>query len=412
MQAYYGNEAFGLRTPEGSDTLAYADLDPAALIGTPRFKERFAAAVSRYAPRQLAALIHEGDPASKVLADAYLENVQDKTATRLKADDLRQLSAHRVSEAGGEQVAKSPAANGSVVVLAASVGQGHVLDGISRDLRDPFGECPRTYLVGFSKHSHTQRSLQLVKNLEFNSDLATGKGFRHLFCPLEQLVLPDQVIRSAWEVELSLLTKLIEDTQEDTSKRDALALLEARKDRLLRTAHLAVHDLFWHSPAGKALPLRDTFAFWKRTQQEPSQGDVVFTIASVLENLRSGSKRKLVSDSFTQRVIDPGMFGRFNDGVIQASFLRCALPQELYYAARPDLSGQMTSLIERIFRSEAPANEGSFEFLLALACGRLRLTASDTRKVAEAAQSLPPPASVLTGRILSTKPENLSLLRP
>ncbi|MBS1043576.1 hypothetical protein [Gluconobacter cerinus] len=406
MQDYYGNNAFGLRTSNGSDTLAHVDLDPKALIETKRFKDRFKAAVARYAPRQLTALVYENDAAGEALAETFCEIVQDEAITPMKAEDLHTLGL-RENKVEPERNVN----NGSVFVLAGSVGQGHVLDGISRDLRDPFGERPRTYLIGFSKHSHTQRSKQLIKNLEFNSELAAGKGFKHVVCSLESLVIPDEVVRSAWEVELSLLKTLIEDTETSQKNQEITVILESRKNRLLRTGNIAFNELFWTSPEGKALSLRDTFAFWTRGDREPSQGDVIFTIASVLENLRSGSRRKLVSDSFTQRVIDPGMFGRFNDGVIQASLLRCALPHELYYASRSDLSGQMASLILRVFSSKAPANEGSFEFLLAIACGRLRLTASDTEKVARAAMELPLPAKIFADRILSMKPENLSILR-
>ncbi|MDH7638100.1 hypothetical protein [Sphingomonas oryzagri] len=400
MQNYHGHEGFGLRAvDDDGDTFRQVGIDPARLLAVDRFQTRFKAAVHRHAPRHLTALVHLDDEASGKLAAEFLKVSDNHDTSPIAAQDLRSL-------------AKSGALDGGIVVIAGSVGQGHDLDGISRDLRDPFGETPRTYIIGFSKHSHTDRSKQLVNNLKFNSLSASGQGYEHVVRPIESLILPDRPARSAWEAEFKLLSLLLEDATDAGDSRET-DFLDARLDRLRETGSLAVEELFLSSPDGHPLELRDTFAFWKRDlYRSVSQGDVVFTMASVLENLRYGDAPKLVSDSFTQRVIDPGMFGRYNDGVIQASLLRCALPQELYYASMPQLSRQMADLVKRTFVAKPPANEGSLEFLLAIALGRLRLTASDTREVVDASVHLPYPAAALRKRILETPPDELALVRP
>lgn len=398
MDAYHGHAGLGLRTAKDTgDSFRMVDIDPIRLSTTGRFKDKFNAAVERHAPRHLRALVHLDDEASEALATQFLTSAGFNPDRMIAAGSLqsRELDAD---------------AGGGVVVVAGKAGRGHDLDGISRDLRDPFGETPRTYLIGFTKHSHSDRWKQLTNNLRFNSRSARGKGYEHVVRALETMVLPDGDERTAWEGELGLLKGFRDDPDFLSATEQDQGTIDARIDDLQRGGILVTDRLFLPSPEGAQLALRDTFAFWDRNAARAvSQGDVVFTIASVLENLRFGSSPKLVSDPFVQRVIDPGMFGRYNDGVIQASLLRCALPHEIYYASTPSLSQQMADLVKRIFAATSPANEAGLEFLLALATGRLRLSAPDTREVAAAWSGTSHLGALLKRRISKKPVEELAL---
>ena len=400
MEAYHGHAGLGVRTAKDTgDSFRVVDVDPIRLSTTGRFKDKFDAAVERHAPRHLKALVHLDDEASKALARRFLMSAGFDADLMIAAGSLQ--SREPDADAGG---------GGGVVVVAGTAGRGHDLDGISRDLRDPYGETPRTYLIGFTKHSHSNRWKQLTNNLKFNSRSARGKGYEHVVRALETMVLPDGDERTAWEGELGLLKGFRDDPDFLSTTEEEQGTIDARIDDLQRSGILVTDRLFLPSPEGAQLALRDTFAFWNRNAARTvSQGDVVFTIASVLENLRFGSSPKLVSDPFVQRVIDPGMFGRYNDGVIQASLLRCALPHELYYASTPSLSQQMADLMKRVFAANAPANEAGLEFLLALATGRLRLSASDTREVAAGWSGSSHIGALLKRRIFKKSVEELAL---
>lgn len=127
--------------------------------------------------------------------------------------------------------------------------------------------------------------------------------------------------------------------------------------------------------------------FWPRglPEEDHTQADVYFTIASVLQQLRANAGRggkpgrsAIRTNWFQQTLLAPGNFGRFNDDVIQASILRAALTAELNYRDRPEDSREMGRLIARILKAAGVDRGGAAaEFLLALATRRLQLRRED-----------------------------------
>jgi hypothetical protein len=80
--------------------------------------------------------------------------------------------------------------------------------------------------------------------------------------------------------------------------------------------------------------------------------------------------------------LSPANFGRFNDGAIQASILRAALPRELNYSGHEEHSREAGRIIGRIIRSAKEARgEASAEFLMAIATRSLLLRAKDLEAV-------------------------------
>jgi hypothetical protein len=80
--------------------------------------------------------------------------------------------------------------------------------------------------------------------------------------------------------------------------------------------------------------------------------------------------------------LSPRNFDRFNDGIIQASFLRASQPIELDYSHFRKESGEMTEILRFILSNSAnSAGEAAQEFVLALALGRMRLADNDAKEL-------------------------------
>jgi hypothetical protein len=205
--------------------------------------------------------------------------------------------------------------------------------------------------------------------------------------------LPSSSEPNAWLSELILLNDPVFFKGMERSEVEDWG---ARRDRLLRQSASMVHDLFVSSRHDAPLQLQHGFALWPEglAERNPSQADVYFTIASVLQNRRAvadvGEGRALRTDLFQQTLLDPGNFGRFSDGIIQASILRAARPNELNYTLSPDHSRDMARFARRVvLNSDRPRGEAAAEFLIALGTRRLRLRPEDCKEVLKEAPNLP-----------------------
>jgi hypothetical protein len=143
-------------------------------------------------------------------------------------------------------------------------------------------------------------------------------------------------------------------------------------------------ELFLTNAPGNPLKIQRGFAFWPEgLPDEPNtQADVFFTIAAILQGLRTGEGRidrqTLRTEWFYRTLLSPENFGRFNDAVIQASLLRAARPSELDYTDNAQTSAEAARVLRRILESATtPRGEAAAEFLVALATGRLRLAKDD-----------------------------------
>jgi len=123
-----------------------------------------------------------------------------------------------------------------------------------------------------------------------------------------------------------------------------------------------------------------TFAFWDKLDYQESfehHSTVYYTISSILQRLRTVAKKTGIvplGEGYIIRQLDPLMFDRFNEGVIQACILRAAKPRELDYSSDDNQSRIVVSLIERMLvMSNADESEGLPEFLMALCTKKLQI---------------------------------------
>ena len=107
------------------------------------------------------------------------------------------------------------------------------------------------------------------------------------------------------------------------------------------------------------------------------QASVYFTISSVLQRLRTVKRKNGIaplSEGYIIRQLDPLLFDRFNEGIIQSSVLRAAKARELDYSASDSKSRIIGSLIERMIKyPDSKESEALPEFLLALCTGKLQI---------------------------------------
>ncbi len=338
------------------------------------FEDRVKAACERHVAASTKLIVNADDPGSAQLALKIADHYTPKDAGK-------PVSANELGEVAADSV------HGSVLIVAGCIGSGGCLQSISRDLRDPAGDAPRVYLIGVAKHTHHTRHASLRGDLVYSST-----DHKHALVILEEITLPERHGPSAWEVEREALNSLVEPGS-------ATALDPDLEERVLgRIAAIdgmqdSVDSFFWPAPDGTPLGLRKTFAFWdgEYDPAHASHGDILFTIACVLENLRDGRSPRLHRTAFHHGFIAPSTFGRFNDGVIQAAFLRAAMPSELDYSGNGDASREMARLLKRIFGEwERPRGEATIEFLISLMCGRMRLKGADLFDCLQGLDGAPP----------------------
>jgi hypothetical protein len=361
MAEYYGNGALRMGISSSQEAVNEFRIDVQKLMETELFSQKVSDAARRYIPASLSAVVALDDQGSTALAKRISDNhCPVKAGEPISALQLHDDSALKI--------------DGAVAIVAGAVRSGGSLQSVSRDLRDSADNHPRIYLIGFAKHSHLERHRHLKGDLQY------GSPFAHTVHVVEELVLPPVSETSAWESEIALIAGIVDPfagKQIESAVRDALNL---RIGEINLLAGGAVDGFFWHDPLGNALRLRKTFAFWNSEYDAnmASQGDVLFTITSVLENMRSGEMPKLQRSAFHQSLLSPSTFGRYNDGIIQAAFLRSARSHELDYSGEPTASAEFSRILRKILSDWSnPRGEAAAEFLMAIATQRLRLVPSD-----------------------------------
>jgi hypothetical protein len=344
-----------------------------AMLGIDGYKKRMEWMVDQAVPAKVTRIICLDGPGSKAMATVIRDKIRDT---------LGEKQIYSYSDIV-PQIDKYKQNTGATLVVAEAVASGRSLMAVSQLLRyiQPNGAV--SYVVGITRLPSPEAFNQIESNLSYG-DLPGD----HVFVVLDKVSLPLLGLnaQSSWDQELEYLNGLITKC-EDTA---VLKELEARADIIRACASKAQRGmnekLFWPKVNGAALTLSPGFVFFADFDKPPaaSQADVFFTMLTVLHHLRTlrDSAESLYQHEHLRRVLSPRCFDRFNDGVIQASLLRAALPAELDYSVSEQISGEMAQFLEIVFADEAgQAGEACREFLLALAQGRLRLVATDLGKL-------------------------------
>ncbi|MDE0443414.1 MAG: hypothetical protein OXL38_15005 [Gammaproteobacteria bacterium] len=93
---------------------------------------------------------------------------------------------------------------------------------------------------------------------------------------------------------------------------------------------------------------------------------------------------------FVRSVLDPSMFARYSDGILQASLLRAAQCSELDYSASEELSGQFAATCASVLANHGNSvGDAAIEFVYALATEKVCLSDPDHKRLHEAIASVP-----------------------
>ena len=267
----------------------------------------------------------------------------------------------------------------SVLVVAGAITSGRKLLSISRKLRDLREDCVISYFVGFSKLPTLEAETQLKRDLVMGGN----EFFILRKAPLPRVKSND---KTAWDFENDYIGIFSDDDPLSEEPKELPAIFS---ERIAPAATLTDNNLFLPSPNASVLTLRKTFAFWsdinfESTSTLTTQSDVYWTVQAVLHDLRIRSKDKGLASTYHTTLISPVCFDRYNDGIIQACFLRAAKPIELNYSIDEKFSRQMTDVINSVVNNwRNGQGEAALEFLLALACRRLRLVDKHIHEVTE-----------------------------
>lgn len=354
-----------------SDSREHFYVDVRKIVSNPsvNFAEDLARAVKRYAARDVNGLISLGDTGSDALAAKI-----SALAGGLPVISAYNLDDHIVSLQ-------------SVMVVAGAITSGRTLLSLSRKLRSLDKSSTIFYFIGFSKVS-TADALRQLK-----SDLIMGG---HEFFILRECPMPrvKEYSKTAWDFEREFLS-VNSGMDPLVSSKKPMPVNFMRRLGSIQNG-LNSDDLFLMSPQGNRLELRRTFAFWSDLMLDDvkapaTQSDVYWTIQSVLHDLRINSHDKGLASLYHSTVISPVCFDRFNDGVIQSCFLRAAKPVELNYSVDIKFSEKMKDLLISVISNwKNSQGEAALEFLLAMACGRLKINDMHLREVVSLKKSSMP----------------------
>ncbi|HCP28711.1 hypothetical protein [Pseudomonas fulva] len=307
-------------------------------------------------------IIHDDDPASEVLSEraiTYLASCGVEVENTVSFDKFD----------------ANVKFDGSVIIIAAAAERGSRLLSVSRRLRTAQNaEKPgtRLYITG----ALFGRSYQVMKELQSNLTQPPKGHSRYVFKTFMEIPAAELACTSHWAEEQRLLGSLHSVT---TTFSPAVTQRMGVFDHAAK-AGLGQHPFWPSSHTGRPMTLSRGFAFvdGKKNVTGASSTDIYLTILWILQNARYSDKvqsaKRLESGELQQVLLSPEVFSRFDDGVIQAAFLRAALPTELDYRAHETHSLSMADIIQRVAAGYGQERgEAAMEFVMALAIDKIRL---------------------------------------
>lgn len=341
----------------------------------------FARLLTRFAPTPIDFIVRVGvqeSTARHFFENAGLEKEFD-SATVVDGGDVNNLPAKK---------------SGNAVVLVPFLCDHALLRGINAQLRPKVDGGCVAYIAGLTIADSARNMSDLRIFLQFGEHGPETFIFRSV----REFMLPwSRTQDSAWAAELALLQRI----QSYGVMPDAI---KQRLDFLQNTA-LAAEELFLPGLGGK-LDINPDFVLLntKDRRELISQGDVFLAVSNCVAAARCNNvaiDAKVTRDSptptwrqtvFGQSVLCPSNFRDFNDAVLRAALLRAADVQELNYCVDEVTSEEMLDVIRAELNSWPEKKGDSLpEFLLSIACRRLRLTSSHLAQLGDLldASSLP-----------------------
>jgi hypothetical protein len=337
----------------------YIDVDK--LMELESYKSSVESFLSMRVPATTTHLVHMGGKSDRDFADRIAKHLITATGTAPTVVPVKDCGTLEESK--------------HIVFVAGASSTGTRLYGASRSFRN--SQATLSYLIGVGRSSTAEKEKELRSNLQ-----PSQSGGKRPLATFLSMHLPDRLSRvpSAFLAERELLAELKGMEVSHSFTAMEIEWITKRFDLLQKqevSPNQGADYIFWDSPLNKQLKLRAGFAFLPGKEVKAAtvtHADLLFCMTAVLHNLRTGRMPMLVASVHQRMFLSPKNFDRYNDGIIQASIIRMAHPIELDYSCSETISAQMreilTSMLGDVSNDQAEALP---EFLLSLACRRLRL---------------------------------------
>ena len=336
-----------------------------------RFDEALNRHIDKYIPANTKYLLHLPDIGSEKLA----EHILTKIPSSIKPDLIKLES---------DFTSKITEETGTVVIVASCITTGKKLLQISRLMRN-MENLNLIYFVGIYRPVNEKFSTDLISDLKKGKD----KSDERPFMAVETIYCSIQQTETSWELEKVFLEEFIGSLDEDIEPK-IYNYVNERLENLLDNKKLRgfSDSVFLKTVDGQDLRLRKNFAFWTSFSYDEkviAQSEVYFTISTIISNLEQkqiNSHPSLKQTNYVRNMLSPRNFHRFNDGIIQASLLRCGKTEYFAYDLDSELSLQMKEfLLSIIDKYNSADGEALMEFLLAIGIRRLKMRKEDLKDV-------------------------------
>lgn len=352
---------------QGSSAVDLVSLDESAVAGNDAFKSWLVEEVRLKTPVSVTHVIFVGGDGAKTVAE--LAAVQISTCTGhnplvLPANEVPTLQPDTVK---------------GVLVCAPIVGNGHTLRSLARDLREKAPNASRHFVVGIALPSTSDAWNRLRLFLTQSGD----NDRPYVLSRWSVLPTGAEPGRGAAWLRADKLMQRAEHLCHVPGSPWGKDVVDASLPRVSIALEKAARS-FLRTPSDRVLELTSGFVYWTPRPGELDACDAAaisfVSMSSAIQHAREFAQPALrLSSSIHETVVlDPENFLRFNDGVLQASLLRAALPHELDYSGAPELSEVIREFLEKIFiNHERSYGDAALEFAFALAAGHLCLSGKD-----------------------------------
>jgi hypothetical protein len=341
-------------------------IDVGALLATDTFRIEFIKHLHQGTPALLDQIFYVGHGASEELAAIAQHFVHKWTGRIVPIDRLTERSASRGRNAG------------TALVLTSAVSSGDAILGASQLLRDLRPEGRVAFIIGVIRARSKQDAQRLKNNLRFTP----SRNYRFALHVVEEIYLPDNTrsADSSWRSESQFLKGLMVRFPE--IPQNVRVVVEARiakiESALGPNERGLIDSCFWGAPNGRQLSLRSNFSLFPfdYRDRQVSQADVFFVVSALLHRMRSDPtcSQRLDQTPYKRTILDPEVFRRYSDGILQAALLRASQQPELDYMLGENFSVAAAGVLnDLLLASDVPKREARTEFLLAICLETLKL---------------------------------------
>ncbi|NRS90105.1 hypothetical protein HNQ02_003042 [Flavobacterium sp. 7E] len=324
-----------------------------------KHKEKLDSYINQYTPASLKFIIHLNDKGSELLAQYIYKSIEPNSKNSITIINQANLTEDEISK---EE-------SGSILIVGSCITNGKNLLYLSRFFRN-YENIRLIYFIGINRISDLDKQKELKSNIKYGLYGPENSSF----IEIETINCDNSNSKTPWEIELDYLMEIREGSNSVSDFiNNRINLIENISSKSEKGGS---KNIFYPNLKSEELEIRKNSAFFNDNKyfNNIKQSDVYFTISCVLNNMRNNKIDGLFQTSFVRNLIDPFIFNRFNDGIIQASILRASKNEELNYSYSLKISEDMFILLKTIIHhKDEYQGEAILEFMYALSIGKLKL---------------------------------------